>query len=89
MGDKIEYAGIRGYRTPKNNGRVYFIYNNYISIYNDKNSLMGKNKIIMEIDEKIEENKQTNFVAVSFDKDKIDYIIDELKKLKSDKDDVD
>ena len=84
-----EYIGIRGYVTPKNNGRVYYIYNNYISIYNDKNSLMGKNKIIMEIHEKEEPNKQRNFVAVSFDKNKIDYIINELQKLKDDKNDVD
>ena len=89
MENENEYVGIKGYKTPKNSGRLYLMYNDNIVIYKDASNLMGENKVIMEISERKIPNKQRNFVAVSFDKNKIDYIINELQKLKDDKNDVD
>ena len=84
MEDENEYVGIRGYKTPKNNKKLYLMYNDNIVIYKDTSNLMGENKVIMEISEREIPNEKRNFVAISFDKNQIDYIINELQKLKGD-----
>ena len=86
MENENEYVGIKGYKTPKNSGRLYLMYNDNIIIYKDASNLMGENKVIMEISERKipNEKRNRNFVAISFDKNKIDYIIEELKKIKDD-----
>ena len=86
MENENEYVGIKGYKTPKNSGRLYLMYNDNIIIYKNTSNLMGENKVIMEISERKipNEKRNRNFVAISFDKNKIDYIIEELKKIKDD-----
>ena len=40
MENENEYVGIKGYKTPKNSGRLYLMYNDNIIIYKDTSNLI-------------------------------------------------
>jgi hypothetical protein len=77
--DKVEYRAGKMDIWPSGSGRVTFIYSDTIDIA--INGLDNENEVAISVGEKKEEGKKIRHRFVIFiPRDKIDYVIDELKK---------